>query len=310
MSWETFKRIVDEACVPDGNLASEMRYVRGEAVNVGSELGHWEVVRAGGGRRIIVAPPVLARLPWPGLPRAVLCGSRSPDTLVEICRVRDAIGGLSVSTSPQHHHPYAAARLELRGESEEQLTAAAHKLGVRYNPTPAAWSIAIASGSVEGYLSALRWEEREDLNWDRREFDPELLQLRPSVDGDDRSGLRLVNYSHPSGWDWRDWLWNDGASADADRSWGRYCVLASAGRSVLRYDHRDGVATVPRQLPLPRLLARALALSSGTAPSVVPGSGIGLRTYASVPRPVFEVVSKKLNQDWRQASPGEEGPLA
>ena len=44
-------------------------------------------------------------------------------------------------------------------------------------------------------------------------------------------------------------------------------------------DHRDGVATVPRQVPLPKLLARALALCSGEAPRLVPGTGIGLRAY-------------------------------
>ena len=307
MTWETFKRIVDATCVPDGQLATEMRYVRAEAVDVGGVLGHWEVVRTGAARRIVVAPPVLACLPWPGLPRAVLCGSRSPDTIAEIREVCDSVGGLSLSISAQLHHPYAPMRLELSGESEEQMIAVGRELSVRYDPTPAAWSIARASGSVEEYLSALTWEEREDLNWDRREFDPELLRFKSSADGTDLSRLRLVTYSHPSGWDWRDWLWNDGAGADVDRSWGRFCVLASVGRAVLHYDHRNGVATVPRQVPLPKLLARALALSSGEAPSLVPGTGIGLRAYPSVPHPVFEVVAAKLHQDQSQPWPGEEG---
>ena len=307
MTWDTFKRIVDATCVPDGQLATEMRYVRAEAVDVGGVLGHWEVVRTGAARRIVVAPPVLACLPWPGLPRAVLCGSRSPDTIAEIREVCDSVGGLSLSMSAQLHHPYAPMRLELSGESEEQMIAVGRELSVRYDPTPAAWSIARASGSVEGYLSALTWEEREDLNWDRREFDPELLRFKSSADGTDLSRLRLVTYSHPSGWDWRDWLWNDGAGADVDRSWGRFCVLASVGRAVLHYDHRNGVATVPRQVPLPKLLARALALSSGEAPRLVPGTGIGLRAYPSVPHPVFEVVAAKLHQDQSQPWPGEKG---
>ena len=310
MAWATFKQIVDATCIPDGQLASEMRYVRTEVVDVGNALGHWELVRTGAARRIVVAPPVLARLPWPGLPRAVLCGSRSPDTITEIREVCDSVGGLSLSISPQLHHPYAPARLELSGESEEQMIAAGRELSVRYDSTPVAWSIARASGSVDGYLSALRWEEREDLNWERREFDPGQLRFRSSAEGTGLSRLRLVTYSHPSGWDWRDWLWKDGASADVDRSWGRFCVLASVGRAVLHYDHRDGVATVPRQVPLPKLLARALGLSSGEAPSRVPGTGIGLRAYPSVPRPVFEVIAAKLQQDRPQPRPGEEGQPA
>ena len=310
MNWETFKRIVDATCLPDGQLATEMRYVRAEAVDVGGVLGHWEVVRTGTARRIVVAPPLLARLPWPGLPRAVLCGSRSPDTVAEIREVCDSVDGLSLSISAQPHHPYAPMRLELSGESEEQMIAVGRELSIRYDPTPAAWSVARASGSVDGYLSVLAWEEREDLNWDRREFDPEFLRFGSSVDGTALSRLRLITYSHPSGWDWRDWLWNDGASADVDRSWGRFCVLASVGRSVLHYDHRDGFATVPRQVPLPKLLARTLALCSGEAPRRVPGTGIGLRAYPSVPRPVFEVVAAKLHQDRPTPLPGEEGEPA
>ena len=307
MSWDAFKRIVDATCIPDSQLATEMRYVRNEAVLTGDSLGHWEAVGTGASRRIIVAPPVLARLPWPGLPRAVLCGARSPDTVGEIAEACDSESRLSLATTAQLHHPYAPTRVELCGESEEDMIAVSHELAVRYNPNPAAWSLAGASGSVEGYLKALTWEEREDLNWDRREFDPDGLRFGPCADDAEGSRFRLVTYTHPSGWDWRDWLWQNGASADVDRSWGRYCVLASVGRTVLQYNHREGIVTVPRQVPLPKLLARALALSSGQAPRLVPGTGIGLRAYPSVPRSVFEVVAAKLHQDRSQPSTGEEG---
>ena len=304
VAWDRFKRIVDAMCAPDNRLANEMKHVRTEAVEVGSMLGHWDAVHTGTDRRIAVAPPVLARLPWPGLPRAVLCGSRSPDTIGEVREVCASFNGLSLSASAQIHHPYAPMRLEISGESEEQLIAAGSELSVCYDPNPAAWAIAQASGTVEGYLEALAWEEREDLNWDRREFNPELLRFGTPTDVADSRRLRLFAYSHPSGWDWRDWLWDGSASADADRSWGRYCVLASVGRSVLCYDRREGVAIVPRQVPLPKLLARALTLSSGEAPELVPGSGIGRRAYSSVPYAIFEAVAGKLHQDQpRRLSP-------
>lgn len=308
LSWEAFKRIVDATCVPsDSQLATEMKYVRNEATLIGDALAHWEVARTGTDTRIAVSPPVLARLPWPGLPRAVLCGSRSPDTIAEIAEMCGSGSRLSLSTTAQLHHPYAPTRVELCAESEEDMIAVSRELAVRYNPNPAAWSLAGVSGSVEGYLEALAWDEREDLNWDRREFDPEGLRFVSSADDAEGSRLRLVTYTHPAGWDWRDWLWHDGASADVDRSWGRYCVLASVGRSVLHYNHQEGVATVPRQVPLPKLLARALALSSGLAPRFVPGIGIGLNAYHAVPRQVFEVVAAKLHQYRSQPSTDEEG---
>ena len=308
MSREAFKRIVDATCVPsDSQLATEMKYVRNEAALIGDALGHWEVARTGTDTRIVVSPPVLARLPWPGLPRAVLCGSRSPDTIAEIAEVCGSGRRLSLSTTAQLHHPYAPTRVELCGESEDDMIAVGGELSVRYAPIPPAWSIANASGSVASYLKALEWKEREDLNWDRSEFDPEFLRFGSSSNDTGLSRLRLLSYTHPGGWDRRDWLWNNGASAEADRSWGRYCVLASVGRTVLHYDHRQGVATVPRQVPLPKLLARALALSSGQAPRLVPGIGIGLNAYPAVPRQVFEVVAAKLHQDRSQPSTDEEG---
>ena len=308
LSWESFKRLVDATCMPDGKLATEMRHVRTEAVDVGDALGHWEDVRTVAGRRVFVAPPALARLPWPGPPRAVLCGSRSPDTVVEIRQACEEAEGLSLSISAQPHHPFAPMRIELSAESEQQLITVGREMSVRYDPTPAAWAMAQASGSVARYLSALAWEERGNLNWDRREFDPDLLRFSSFAADTTLSRLRLISYSHPNGWAWRDWLWNNGVSADVDRSWGRYCVLASVGRSVLRYDHREGVATVSRQVPLPKLLARALALSSGKAPSLVPHAGLGLRAHHSVPLPVFEVVAAKLHQNQQWPLPGEKGP--
>ena len=306
LTWVRFKRMVDTTCAPDGKLITEMKYVRTEAVDVGSLLGHWEIVGTSMARRIVVAPPTLARLPWPGLPRSVLCGSRSPDTIAEVRHLCDSVAGLSLSISGQPH-PYAPLRIEISTESEEQMVAMGRELSVGYSPTPAAWSIARASGSIERYLKTLVWKERANLNWDRREFDPELLRFRSFVDCTDLSRPRLITYSHPSGWDWRHWLWNDGASADVDRSWGRYCVLSSVGTAVLHYDHRAGLATVPRQVPLPKLLARALALSSGKAPSLVPNRGVGLRAYHSVPHRVFEIVATKLDQDRSESLPGEEG---
>lgn len=295
LTWDRFKRAVDATCVPDGRLAVETSHVRAEVLDVGDSLGHWETASAGTTRSVVVAPPVLARLPWPGPPRAVLCGSRSPDTCREIRDVCGTLDGLFLSVTPQPHHPYAPSRIEVRADSEDRMIAGARALSLRYDSTPAAWSLASTSGSLEGYISTLKWTEREELNWDRREFDPARMRFGPPSAAS-AGQVRLATYSHPSGWDWRDWLWQGTQSADVDRSWGRYYLLATAGRTVTHYDHRRGVATVPRQAPLPRLLARALALSSGEAPKLVPGEGLGSRAYCAVPYAVFDAVATKLEQ--------------
>lgn len=297
LPWSSFKAAVDATCAPDGRFANEMRYVRSEAASVGDALGHWEVVNAGGTKRVVIAPPALARLPWPGLPRAVLCGSRSPDTLDDLREACAKQPNIDVSAGIQSGHPYAPTRIELRATSEQALADAANATGVVWLPAPASWSLAVASCSLSDYIKTLEWVSRADLNWDRRDFDAERLAFGRAGDGEVAPALRLSAYSHPDGWAWRDWLWSGDTAADVDRDWGRYAILRNAGRRVLGYDGRDGHVTAPRQAPLPKLLARALALCSGQAPSLRESEGLGLHAYPGVPAGVFALVASKLGQD-------------
>ncbi len=297
LPWASFRAAVDATCVPDGLIASDMRYVRSEAGAVGDALGHWEVVTLSGDRRVVIAPPVLARLPWPGFPRAVLCGSRSPDTLSEVQRECAQLAGVEVRVASQIARPYAPSRIEVIAASEDRMAGAAGAIGIEYSPNPAAWSIAVASCSLGQYLDSLKWDHQADLNWDRRDFDAGRMAFtRPEAD-ETTPPLRLSAYSHPSGWAWRDWLWRDGTAAVVDRDWGRYAMLRAAARRVLAYDRREGVTLVPRQAPLPKLLARALTLSSGQPASVREGEGLGLRAYSAVPLGVFDLVAAKVGQD-------------
>lgn len=295
MPWTSFKAAVDATCVPDLRFASEMKHVRTEAVTVGDELGHWEVVTVGDSRRVVIAPPVLARLPWPGLPRAVLCGSRSPDTSSDLQRACAPIAGVEVSSTSMPAHAYAPSRIEVVAESEERMTTLASTLGIQYTSESAAWSVAVAACSLDEYLTSLAWEPRTELNWDRRDFDPQRLAFGGATT--DGAPLRLSSYSHPSGWAWRDWLWREGSNADADRDWARYAVLSSAGIRVMGYDRTEGSTLVPRQVPLPKLLARALTLSSGRPPSARVGIGLGVRAYGGVPAGLFALIASKIGQE-------------
>lgn len=294
MSWDAFKRAVDSVCTPDGRFASDMRLVRAEAASVGDALAHWDVVADGGDRRVVVAPPVLARLPWPGLPRSALCGSRSPDTLTEIRDAARGLSGVDVRSTTQRH-PYAAARIEIEASTPALLDLLADRLGIEYRDQPPAWSLVQACPSVREYLAALEWLERPDLNWDRRDFDTARLAFVPGDPAAD--GLRLSSYAHPGGWEWREWLWDGARSADADRDWGRYVLLMDAGVQVLQYEPVAGTVTVPLQVPLPKMLARALVLCSGSAPSYGAGQGLGTRVHAGVPQPIAEVALAKVGQD-------------
>lgn len=297
--WDAFKAAVDAAFFLGADVDADarvgMRYLRSEAASHGDALGHWDIVDSGsGGRHVYVAPPVLARLPWPGPPRAVLCGARSPDTAAEI-RARSSKLGVSFGDTAQTaNHAYAAARIELEATDVDALAEAAALVGVRYAVVPPAWELAMLPGSVPDYLDSLAWQPDDGLDWPRVDFDPRRLAFGPGRG--DPAGLTLSTYEHPRGWTRIDRLRRDGEVAAVERSWARYAVLAAAGVVALHYDHRAGTATVPRSVPLPRICARTLALCSGRTPTTSTRGGPARLVFSGVPLHVFEAAASKLGQ--------------
>jgi len=298
MAWTSFKAAVDAIHPPGDQPAGEMRYARSGAAGVGDSLGHWDIVQdQQNAIRIGAAPAVLARLPWPGLPRAVLCGSRSPETIPEVMAAGTRLGKATVHATRQSAlHPYAPTRVEVVASADDGLAALAGDLGIRFAIEPPAWGLAQACCTLAAYLASLDWQPDDGLDWARRDFDPDRLAFGPPRASRDGEALRLSTYEHPRGWMRIDRLYREGHVARADRAWGRFAVLASAGAGVLRYDHRNGTVMVPRQVPLPKLPARSLALCSGKPPAVVPGEGLGDHYYSGVPQCIFQALVAKLGQ--------------
>ncbi|MGH2625235.1 MAG: hypothetical protein ACRDHY_01120, partial [Anaerolineales bacterium] len=256
MPWNSFKAAIDATFLPGNQPAIEIKYLRSGTAGVGDSLGHWDITPYGDTIRICVAPPVLARLPWPGLPRAVLCGSRSPDTVPDAVAACGRSGKAAVH-SVAAFHPYAPSRVEVLASADDGLAVLAADLGIRYAGEAPAWGLAMACCSITEYLASLEWEPDDGLDWPRHDFDPGRLALGRELPGESDETLRLSTYEHPKGWTRFDRLRRDGQVAKTDRAWGRYAVLASAGIPALHYDYRAGTVTVPRRLPLPKLAARS-----------------------------------------------------
>jgi hypothetical protein len=296
LSWSSFTAALDAVFMPDERLGLDMKDVRSGVAALGDALAHWDVVPSGNTARVVISPPVLAVLPRPGLPTAVLCGSRSPDTvpaLTAVCRDVRA----SVRTTPQGQlHMYAPTLIEVTANSYDTLAAVADKLNIRCDPQPPAWGLAVACGSLGDYLASLPWTTGTDLNWIRRDFDAQSLRLSPTRGGATGTGLRLSAYEHPDGWAREDRLWRGNESATVDRNWGRYAVLADRGIQVCRYDHAQGTFTVPRQAPLPKIAARTLGLCSGRPPAIERGKSAWYHAYMAVPRGIADVLGRKLGQ--------------
>lgn len=291
MSRTSFRNAYENIWPPGGEPAGRsLSYAVTSAIETLSDLGHCE--RAAGGD-LIIAPPALALLPWPGAPRAVLCGARSPESLATLRSHARQYRVRVTSTAQGSWESPAPARIEASAEHTGDLERLARSAGCAFPAPPPALSMASVAASVVDYLDGLEWTSDTELDWPRSDFIPEKLRFdsRGHFDGH----LRLSQYRHPDGYSVRDYLWRDGLAAATDRSWGRFAVLADSGIQPLRYDRRSGTVLIPVTTPLPRLLARSLTLSSGLAPrEVTDRSGPSMRAYANVPAGLVSVVSKKI----------------
>ncbi len=299
MPWSGFRDAFDNLYRPrpDANI-EPARYGRWRAARLLDSLGHAEV--AGAGERVCIAPPVLASLPTPGLPIAVLCGSRAPATVKTVRSWCAKYGHRATVERQTRRDELAPSRIEVEASSIAALACLAGEAGLHLARTPPAWVLAEILCSVDDYLASLEWTSDPEVNWPRDDFIPGRLRFAQATGA--LPGDRLSSYKDPSRHIRVDRLWIGGKSARADKSWARYAVLRAAGMRVLGYERASGAVAVPKGVPLPRLAARAFTLCSGYAPeSRRAAIQDGRRNreydiYAGVPEDVFDAIASKLGQ--------------
>ena len=303
-SWRTFKSAFDEVYVrrvrTSGDTADEPdQHHRRRTLILMDSLAHCDVSFQAEGSEVCVAPPVLAALPTPGLPRAALCGARSPETVQSLRSVAGRKVRIQVATQSTASD-VVPTRVEIEADSHSDLSAFAEAVEVPYVVTPTAWTLAHFTGSLAHYLDLLHWSTRPDLTWPRSDFDPTRLHFAEARS--DSSSLTLARYQDPVRGQFLFRLWKGGASADVDPAWGRYAILQDRGMAVVTYQSHGALVGVPATVPLPRLVARALTLCSGYAP-VQPRTGEAKTSpssqcemYRSVPLDVYRLCMTKLGQ--------------
>lgn len=312
-SWPSYKKSFFEllkASRLEVALDSGMEQVfsPGPSLRVLESLGHCDVLFTAGQGRIYISPPVLALLPCAGLPRAILCGSRSPETIISLQDIVQRMKDCELVVENQQRRDLVApSRIEVRAESQGSLFRIAEKLDVQIQDPPTAWLLIAASAGLHDYTESLTWTEIPELNWPRADFDDNLLKFRPA---NDQREKRLSAYRNPTSGISEYRLWNGIQNAIVDLDWARFAVLASAGKTVLYYDGRSGELRVPATVPLPKLLSRGLSLISGRAPrrgdsgNSLPllGRRMPVISFADIPPDVLETIRLKLGQPAVQGS--------
>jgi hypothetical protein len=169
------------------------------------------------------------------------------------------------------------------------------------NCTEGAVQLINFTGNIDEYFSSAL--EVPSQNWEKRFFSPLHLKfLKKEIIQSHTCLLEeyTAHYSHKKLY--RLVLGDIGYKVTVD--WGRYLILKELGRQVLLYDWEKRLLAIPKFVPLPRLLARATILCSGsTAVQFITQQNIAsipvgclMDQYEEVPIYVAKTIAEKLGQ--------------
>lgn len=299
MSWTVFKRVFDTLAARETAKYDNAEFARSVVLKSLDSLGHCEVQSDNDGLRVVATPSVLVRLTT-AKSAAVLSGARSPESLEIMTRVATKLG-MSIESTRQVGELFELIpqKITIVGSTDTSIIDFANAIGLPFSQIPTAWSLAKFSADLQEVVHALKWDKSPELNWTRADFDPEYNCFKPAAES--RPPFRLTRYLDPVRNIFRYYVWDGDLCSRIDADWGRYFALQTAGFGVLYFDHRLNLFAVPRTVPLPRLLARSVALCSGSIAHPL-RNRLGKRNldfvvYELVPGAVAEIVAKKTGQD-------------
>jgi hypothetical protein len=304
LSWASFKKFFELLCTQHLALADleDANLARYEAARALDALGHIELDLSSS-PRIYAAPPTLVLLPNCGFPEAVFAGARAPASIEKWQhQARQGRSTLHLEIHLQEDKSRRfPSRISVKAETREELRIFAAYIGVSFQDNPASWRILNFAGSLSQLLAGNEWQRSERLNWEEREFSPEELRFSATQSSGE---TKLIKYIHPSRQYPVYFLWKGSEATRIDPDWGRFAILSGVGRNVIHYERCGGTLILPVSIPLPRILARALCLCSGSVPRLIPGSSVLhpkvtstlMRLYANIPPEFAQMIAEKLDQ--------------
>lgn len=279
----------------------EMKYIKRSILLSMEELGYCEVDYKK--RKLFCCSPAMVLLPGTGIKRTFWAGARTRDTISDLKRVQEETGrDLNIEITQQEHYGIPFPNLiVIESPSIKILKQVSDFLKIQfYENAPLSWVIANCSGDIDEYEAKLVFGSPITINWSCRIFNTERLAF-----GREESNLETVlkEYTNPVT-SQKVHVWNkDGKSAyDIDREWGRYLALKYMKTDVLLYDQRLQILAVPSYVPLPRMLAKAVAMCSGRLSEKVmlkrskPETTVSYDMYPGVTNKVAEIIAKKVGQ--------------
>jgi hypothetical protein len=297
LSWRDFKALYDQL-----NLVrqQDLKFNRFNFLRTLQSLGHCDADFSDGKGTIFVAPPTLVRLPWRGLPTAVLCGARTPTTvgkMQDVCdRLNLAIENIRVTEQAERDR-LTPTRITVVAEAVGEIQALARETDIFFDTTPGSQAIMAIAASVNDYKGTLSWNTETELAWEQTTFNTKTFQFKPEKSS---QVVRFVRYTNPQRRNhFLHLLWNGDRCTEVELDFGRYMALDEDNEQVLVFDPKRHVFAHPATVPLPPLMARALTLCSGWAPCVRQFENRHDKwlMFEMVPYSVARAIASKLGQD-------------
>ncbi|MBD3320973.1 MAG: hypothetical protein GF350_07775 [Chitinivibrionales bacterium] len=258
------------------------------------------------GRMVYMCKPSFVLLPVFGLPKAVLVGARSPALIQKLKAVVKNRQNKAILKRfyYSNHNEAIPATMCIEAMDIETIEKIAKDIKISFeSKLPAAWALANISASLKNIKESLNFENRAEPNWKRRIFSKGRLSFSKFENAN--QGCFLAEYKDPVSQQLHHWLWKDGATAMVGRDWGRYLFLAEEDVNILLYDKKYQKLAVPLTVPLPCILARAVALCTGAAPlsamtyskkiAAIPPEH-SVQVYSGITDVIAKLVASKLCQ--------------
>jgi hypothetical protein len=246
-------------------LSEEDRYfARFQTIRFLESLGHCEYDYAN--RRIYACKPVITLQSKWGLPQAILSGARSPALISSLrefaAKNRDKLVLKDIS---QPYYPVLPNAIILKAVSLEVLKQAASNLGIDFELEHETSSLLLDfSLNVQQIYEELKFDETTELNWRKLVFSTESLSF--STAATSKNEPILAEYTNRITRQKLHLLWVNGKAARVERDWGRFVTLFLKNKNILLYNKKRFQLLVPKNIPLPALVARAVTLKSGIVP--------------------------------------------
>jgi len=257
-------------------------------------------------RTVHMCKPSLVLLPGCGVPKVVLVGARTPDLirkLKETIEKRKDVASFDYLIQSNTNINIPSLPL-VKAININILKEIATETDISYDvDEPAAWKLANFSSSLDEIKRSLVFIERVEPEWKQRIFMTDKLIFFKKSEMIKTDNI-LVEYKNPITKQLKHWFWSGKRATEVERDWGRFLALTYHDQNILLYDNKLFKLAVPVTIPLPCIIARAIALCEGKVPFLAKtGSKIGsipfghlVHIYSGIPPAIALLISKKLGQ--------------